>query len=323
MPSELDRNERRRETLRLLSTYLDDMPVLPGVAASLLRCEGRDRALAERAETLSRLDPTLAFRMCFLARGMLCGSAPRFLTTQSVLARVGTDRLVEGLSSVLSRKTFRPQELRAHELWLHSIQVALAAQHFSTQLTHRYVNSDEAYFFGLLHDIGRFVMLGSAPDKFAALELTDWETGDDLVAAERAILGFDHAELGGLACEKWRLPPSLAAVVRYHHRDGVITMDGKPAPDLMPLVHLVRLADAVSFMMVKFPDMVHADPMSAEILLEQQGARQAAQHLGISLASVIHAVPALHQRSVELAGELFDGVPAREEDRTQLDRALA
>ena len=43
---------------------------------------------------------------------------------------------------------------------------------------------------------------------------------DDATAldvAERLLLGFDHAALGGRVCWKWQLPDSLTEAVSYHH----------------------------------------------------------------------------------------------------------
>ena len=46
---------------------------------------------------------------------------------------------------------------------------------------------------------------------------------DDAIAldvAERLLLGFDHAALGGRVCWKWQLPDSLTEAVAYHHGRG-------------------------------------------------------------------------------------------------------
>ena len=37
------------------------------------------------------------------------------------------------------------------------------------------------------------------------------------MAVEREILGFDHAELGGMLLRKWRFPESLEQAVWRHH----------------------------------------------------------------------------------------------------------
>jgi putative nucleotidyltransferase with HDIG domain len=295
-------DERRKTTDKMLAHYLDRLPVLPSVAQTLSLPVERGRALADKTELLAQLDPTLALRMCFFARTQLASRPPDHLSINTVLNRVGADWVARGLASLAKRPVFHPEHAHERELWLHSIQTALATRHFANSLPHLGVRADEGYLYGLLHDLGRFILLAVAPESFAELERRDWETGEQLIAAERAILGYDHAELGARACERWKLPPRLAAVVRYHH--GTTYPDDESGT-IGNLIRLVQLGDAASFMMVKHPDMVDADLMSREILLEEQGAERLVRELGLSKDLFNRSIAALHARSVAMARMLF------------------
>jgi HD-like signal output (HDOD) protein len=55
--------------------------------------------------------------------------------------------------------------------------------------------------------------------------------------AEAAVLGTDHAELGGLIARSWSLPESLVLGIREH---------GRPRADGDTLVHAVYLADVLA-----------------------------------------------------------------------------
>lgn len=299
-----DLNERRKKTDRMLAQYLDRLPVLPSVAQSLSLPVQRGRSLADKTEHLAELDPTLALRMCFLARTQLVSRPPDHLSINAVLNRVGADWVARGLGTWAHSPVFHPERAHERELWLHSIQTALAARHFANSLPHLGVRSDEAYLCGLLHDIGRFILLVAAPESFAELEHRDWETGEQLVDAERAILGYDHAELGARACERWKLPSRLAAVVRYHH--GATYPDDESLGVIGHLIRLIQLGDAASFMMIKHPDMVGADLMSREILLEEQGAERLVRELGLSKDLFNRSIASLHAKSVAMARLLFD-----------------
>jgi putative nucleotidyltransferase with HDIG domain len=296
-------DERRKATDRLLSTYLDQLPVLPNVALNLLSVDGRGHALADRTELLAELDPTLALRMCFLAQIQLNCRPPDCLSIPAVLARVGAERVRHGLAQLTRRRpVFHPEHPFERELWLHSIQVALATRYFANTLPHLGIRADEAYLCGLLHDLGRFITLVAAPEAFAALEHREWTTGPELVTAERAILGYDHAELGARACELWKLPLRIAAVIRFHH--GASYPEDQSGT-VASLIRLVQLADAASFMMTKNPDMVHADPMSRELLLEQQGSERLLKELGLSKDLLVRSIATLHGKSIAMARILF------------------
>lgn len=73
---------------------------------------------------------------------------------------------------------------------------------------------------GLLHDLGRLMLAMAEPDIAAATLARAKAEGLALDEAERIELGFDHAELGGRICAKWRLPDPLAEAVDCHHAPG-------------------------------------------------------------------------------------------------------
>jgi HD-like signal output (HDOD) protein len=71
---------------------------------------------------------------------------------------------------------------------------------------------------GLLHDIGKIVMNQFMHDDF--IKVMDKVNADDCLFrdAEKAVLDFDHSELGALLLERWNLPHKLVDAVRYCYR---------------------------------------------------------------------------------------------------------
>ena len=64
------------------------------------------------------------------------------------------------------------------------------------------------------------------------------DTEASLGRVEAEYLGGDHAEIGGLLLEVWKLPPSLENAVRYHHRPGESQNGLEPA--------IIHLADVMA-----------------------------------------------------------------------------
>lgn len=120
-------------------------------------------------------------------------------------------------------------------LWRHSIQCALACRYLNTHTSGIRWDTDLTFTAGLLHDIGKMVINGLPVTEsgkiIAVMEEKDY-TGTD---AELAVLGADHAEIGGLVLEKWHLPAEIVRATRFHH-----------APDFDPvgLANLVHVANA-------------------------------------------------------------------------------
>ena len=241
--------KRRSKTKRIIAKYLDQLPVLPNVVSTIVALS-EQKNLADKIEKFASIDPTLALRICYLAHRQ---KADLPLAIGADLIVIGSDSILQGLRKLEGRSVFHPNKPHERELWLHSIQVALIAKHIAFTNPSFGVSTDEAYFCGLLHDIGRFVMLVADPDAYARLESEDVDNGNQLVQKERDITGYDHAELGALASNTWHLPPLLTAVIKYHHRlDQGKELEIKAEK----LIEIVRLADFVSFLMVKHPDVI-------------------------------------------------------------------
>lgn len=72
----------------------------------------------------------------------------------------------------------------------------------------------QAFSAGLLHAVGRLIMLHNDPEAYEAL----WEAEGGLPSreAESEAFGIDHARLGAVAADEWKLPGVLIKAIRYY-----------------------------------------------------------------------------------------------------------
>jgi HD-like signal output (HDOD) protein len=121
--------------------------------------------------------------------------------------------------------------------WRHNLATAIIGKWLgaSTELS-----PDRCYIAGLVHDIGALAMLRVFPSYESAL-LEGAQQGAELLAAETALFGIDHAEAGRWLLSNWGCPIDLQNVAAYHEEPW-----SGPEPDrpLLSLVHAAsRLAD--------------------------------------------------------------------------------
>jgi HD-like signal output (HDOD) protein len=83
------------------------------------------------------------------------------------------------------------------------------------------------------------LLLGSTQKMIAKTEAAEKK---DYVAAERDVIGTDHAEVGALLAEHWNLPETLRSVIAHHHNPS-----NAPEADKI-LVYVIHLADFVAMM---------------------------------------------------------------------------
>lgn len=110
------------------------------------------------------------------------------------------------------------EDFDINSLWKHAVFVGQMAQEAAVRSKAiRGIPPDELYTCGLLHDIGKVVLLESMGDGYLDVYRTARVRGCALHLVEREVLGFDHTDVGALVATRWRLHDQISHVIRYHH----------------------------------------------------------------------------------------------------------
>ena len=106
----------------------------------------------------------------------------------------------------------------ANWLWDHSFKTAVACKMIAERSpANAGMQKDDAYTCGLIHDIGKLILIDSQSDRFGeSLELSKSKKLP-LAKAEAEVFGFNHAHVGGLLANRWKLAANVQAAVMYHH----------------------------------------------------------------------------------------------------------
>jgi putative nucleotidyltransferase with HDIG domain len=222
-----------------------DITALPSLPHFLLKllivCDQEEANIGDLAALL-RQDPALSAKVIAAAslRGQVV-SARRGLLL-SALHTLGVDE-VRGiaLNSALNGVTLKSSadwhEIR--QLWRHAVVTAQMAQVLAAKID--YVDTEEAYMAGLLHDIGRNALGACYPAKYMNTQ-TDPQDESVLMARESRILGVNHAEIGGAIVRNWGVRSFLADAVRYHHESAVRLTNAHPLLRIVSVAqHLTEL----------------------------------------------------------------------------------
>ena len=242
--------ELQTSTIESLESRLDRIAVLPAVIARLAALDLDSPDANEEIVALVRSDPPLALRLMRLANSALHANA-EIDTIPEAIQRVGTAGLANVILALSVVEVFVPHTRGQRNLWIHSIQTALAARRLAALRPDAGLGMEECFLAGLLHDIGRFVIFEHRPEDMARLDEAEVSNPHELVAAELQVCGFDHATLGYEVCRRWNLPESVCEMVRVHHMYGA-ERRGVP-PEVATLVRLVQEADCLSFGLLRNP----------------------------------------------------------------------
>jgi putative nucleotidyltransferase with HDIG domain len=233
-----------------------ELPVLPEAASKVVQlCNDPKTDLRQIAEAVNR-DPAMAGNLMRLANSTMYGGANPLVSLDQVLARLGTARVREmALIIACQGKVFvvPGYERLVKFQFRHCLAAAVYAQEIARG---RRWNVEEAFLCGLLHDIGRPVLLQEVLETCAACHVPF-----DLDAADGAIAVL-HARVGAEMVKQWKLPVRLSEVVEYHH-------DPLRAPTARNQAMMTALADDLAHLIMLGPKQVAHETLLEHPLLPE------------------------------------------------------
>lgn len=165
-------------------------------------------------------DPALTARILKIANSPLYGFAMEIDTVSKAVTVLGTRQIRDLVLATVATRVFdgMSNELVTMEnFWVHSIYCGLAAQLLAAEC--RKGRHESLFISGLLHDIGRLIIYNKIPGLAREALQLSLEGSEELEMhlAERKVIGFDHAQVGGELARSWKLPVNLQECIEFHH----------------------------------------------------------------------------------------------------------
>jgi putative nucleotidyltransferase with HDIG domain len=204
-------------SIETIQSTVATLPAIPSVAMELMLAFADDELETETlARKLSR-DQALVVRVLRVANSPFYGLMRQICTVQEAIVVLGLSSVRTLVTAAAIIGQFPARARRDHDLhafWQHSIGVACCAKVLCARVGQ---SQDTAFVCGLLHDIGRLVLVHYYPLEYAQVE--DYCVREDVsrLEAERAVLGLDHAAIGAALVAHWNFPPQIQQVVAGHH----------------------------------------------------------------------------------------------------------
>ena len=227
-----------KEKIAIEAILKSKLPPMPDsvmrISSMLLDENASNRKLSDE---LSR-DPSLTARLLRLANSPINFLDRTVSSIQQAVGVVGTKSIYDIVTFNLVANSFS-SEIRSSAIgrmiWEHSLVVGVYARELSNVLGMR--GADQAFICGLLHDIGKIMLLRYDVETYS--QVLDKQTESEVLEWETETFGYNHAQIGGLVVRGWNLPDDACQVVLNHHNPSHSTKS-------MFLTHLIDVADTVA-----------------------------------------------------------------------------
>jgi HD-like signal output (HDOD) protein len=200
------------------------LPCSPALLPRLAQILQNPNADVADLAALVGLDPVLASATVRMANSAYFAAASPVNSVADAVLRLGARELYRLAALSLASRWMAIEvegyRWEAGDFCRGSLITALAAEALA-QATGR-IDPAQAYTCGLVHEIGKLALAFCCADSFTAIRARRTEDGGSWLEAERAILGFTHAEVSARLLREWRFGEDHVAVAAHK----------PPGPDL-------------------------------------------------------------------------------------------
>ncbi len=237
--------------LKCFIEQLHQLPTLPPVAVQLLDLVNDEDSGLNEVARLIELDPALCSKILRIANSLHFGMSRQITTVELATRVLGLDLVRSVALSLIAFDFFKPQTGQAIDLtslWSHSVSCAIASELLARRFGHP--KPKEAFIAGLLHDLGKLVLLYWNREEYETVINEARAEGRLLLEVEEDRLGMGHTQAAKLLMGYWKFP-SLVVDAAWLHHQPVSHFGPEPQKQVSFIVkcannlcHLYRLGDS-------------------------------------------------------------------------------
>lgn len=206
------------------------IPTIPTVLTEITNIFNSPDGSAKQAGAVIEKDPAIATRVLRLVNSSFYGLKNPVSNINLACSILGLKVIKNLVVQATVIQTFGGtrgvDQFDAQWLWDHSFKTAVACRMIAERSpVGASLGKDDAYTCGLIHDIGKLILIDSQAERFAEALRASRASRVPLAKAEGDVFGFNHAHVGGLLANRWKLAGSVQAAVMYHHSPATSAED--------------------------------------------------------------------------------------------------
>jgi HD-GYP domain-containing protein (c-di-GMP phosphodiesterase class II) len=188
-----------------------ELPVLSRVVHEIQGVMSNPTTTVDQLATIIERDAVISVRLIAVANSVIYRGTGKVVTVKEAIPRVGVKETHSIVTTISNKSIYETKEKKfkstMEKLWLHSLASGYIAKSLSNEL--RFGEIEKYYFMGLVHDIGKVLLLKAFSDMHAKNDSLDI---DEIMAA----IHEAHTSFGGAILRKWGYSETLVRIPLLH-----------------------------------------------------------------------------------------------------------
>ncbi|MBU0970511.1 MAG: HDOD domain-containing protein [Proteobacteria bacterium] len=192
------------------------LPQIPQVMMALVKACGNDRSNSEELTRIISADPSLSSKLLQIISSPYVNLPKEVSTIKTAVVYLGLDTIRNIAISSSAMHFFSLSgnlpDFDIARFWYHSYKCGIIARKIAFE--NKNGDPDEFFLAGLLHDIGRLVLMQTFPEEYQAI-LERSVSEEQMARAEMDAFGMDTAQVSAWLFGQWNLNPLTTDAVLF------------------------------------------------------------------------------------------------------------
>ncbi len=228
-----------------LIAKVKDLPPLPSIVMKAMEMTLDPNISIRSLQQVISQDQALSAKILRIVNSAMYALRREVSTVSHAVAVLGLETVKSVIMAASAERVFQTaKDLGTKLMSDHSWGTALAARSIARRV--RYENPEEALICGLMHDIGKPVLLQNLRPQYTEIISEVYGGSSSFHQLELLAFGFSHAHVGAMLARKWNFPPQLAEAVGYHH-NPLSAASYKPLACIVNLANMLMISMGIGF----------------------------------------------------------------------------
>lgn len=206
-------NRLDSSTIRASVERIDTLPTIPNILKRLLKLIDNPKVSMHEISSFISRDPVITTKVLKIVNSPIYGFPGRISSVNQAVILLGLN-VVKGL--LLGVSVFELMKKAMVGLWEHSLACAAASRLIAKKKGLK--EPEEASISGLLHDIGKVILILQFPSEYEKAMKDAEELGVVIMETEKELFNINHANVGEWVTKRWSFPLNLVETIGYHHK---------------------------------------------------------------------------------------------------------